>query len=77
MKPRDPCAMCERFDHENYPKQAAAGLGRCTGYDNPGTPINFVRHDAPPCVLFNRAKNRAQRERFVAGLQAKKEMETA
>jgi hypothetical protein len=77
MKPRDPCAICERFTTKDYPEQAAAGLGRCTGFDNPGTPISFVRHDAPPCVLFMRAKNRAQRERFVAGLQNKKETDTA
>jgi len=69
--------MCERFTTKDYPEQAAAGMGRCTGFDNDGTPPQFVRHDAPPCVLFNRAKNRAQRERFVAGLQNKKEMEIA
>jgi hypothetical protein len=66
MKPFEPCAMCERFTIQGYDRQAAAGMGRCTGFDNPGEPIKFVRHDAPPCVLFNRAKNRAQRERFVA-----------
>lgn len=75
MKPREPCAMCGRFTVADYPQQAAAGMGRCTGFDNDGTPPQFVRHDAPPCVLFVRAQNWAQRERFVA--QQQKEEATA
>lgn len=80
MSPFDPCAMCERFTTAGYDQQAAAGMGRCTGFDNDGEPVKFVPHDGAPCVLFNRAKNRAQRERFVAGLQSKQqkpETETA
>lgn len=62
----DPCAMCDRFTTKGYDRQAAAGMGRCTGFDNDGTPESFVRADAAPCVLFNRAKsNVAPRQRFL------------
>jgi hypothetical protein len=67
-----PCWACERSTIAGYDQQAAAGLVRCTGFDNDGEPVKFVPYDAtPPCPLFNRAKNRAQRERFVAGLKTK------
>jgi hypothetical protein len=56
MKPRDPCAMCSRFTTAGYDQQAAAGMGRCTGFDNDGQPEQFVRHDQAPCVLFLRRK---------------------
>lgn len=71
MKPRDPCAMCERFTTKDYPEQAAAGMGRCMAFDEPGQPEVFVSWDNKPGVLFNRAKNRAQRERYVTGLREK------
>jgi hypothetical protein len=67
-----PCAMCSRFTIAGHAQQAAAGMGRCTGFDK------FVAHDAPPCVLFLRERDRTQqaaRERFVARQQ--KEMAEA
>lgn len=69
-----PCAMCQRFTIAGYDQQAAAGMGRCTGFDK------FVAHDAPPCVLFLRERDRTQqaaRERFVARQQENKELEQA
>jgi hypothetical protein len=72
-----PCWACERSRMQGYEQQVAAGLVRCTGFDNDGQPEQFVPYDStPPCPLFNRAKNRAQREKFVAGLQYKP-LETA
>jgi hypothetical protein len=53
----DPCAMCSRFTTAGYDQQAAAGMGRCTGFDNDGEPEKFVPADAQPaCVLFSRRK---------------------
>lgn len=80
MTPHQPCAMCQRFTIAGYDQQAAAGMGRCTGFDNEGTPPQFVRHDAPPCVLFLRERDRTQqaaRERFVARQQENKTLEVA
>lgn len=58
----DPCAMCARFITEGYEQQVAAGMGRCTGFDNDGEPEKFVPATAtPPCPLFNAAPNREQR----------------
>ena len=63
----DPCAMCDRFTTKGYDQEAAAGKGRCTGYDNDGTPPRFVlATDAPMCVLFTRATNQAPRQRFLS-----------
>lgn len=62
----DPCAMCERFTIAGYDQQAAAGMGRCTGFDNDGESEKFVPATAvPPCPLFNAAPNRDQRRRFL------------
>lgn len=61
-----PCAFCEKFAIAGYERQAAAGQGRCTGFDMPGTPETFVAWDARPCVLFHPARNRVARERFAA-----------
>lgn len=62
----DPCAMCERFTIAGYGEQAAAGIGRCTGFDNDGEAEKFVPAAAtPPCPLFNAAPNRDQRRRFL------------
>lgn len=81
MKAREPCAMCERFTTAGYDQQAAAGMGRCTGFDNEGTLERFVPADAAPCVLFKRAKDAAPRARFLERARdtskQKSEMETA
>ena len=53
----DPCAMCARFHTAGYDQQAAAGMGRCTGFDDEDTLERFVPADAvPACVLFTRRK---------------------
>lgn len=63
----DPCAMCSRFTVQSYDQQAAAGMGRCTGFDNDGTTVSFVPADGAPCVLFLRAKtNVMPRQRFLS-----------
>jgi len=63
----DPCAMCSRFTTAGYDQQAAAGMGRCTGFYNEGTLERFVPADAAPCVLFVRAKaNVIPRQRFLS-----------
>jgi len=67
----DPCAFCERFTTAKHPEQAAAGLGRCTGFDQPGRPEAFVAWDNAPCVLFKEARDRAPRARYVAQQQEK------
>ena len=72
-RPHDPCACCARFSTADHPTEAAGGMGRCTGYDNPGEPIKFVPHDGQPCVLFNATKHRAARERYVGQMQAKQQ----
>ena len=60
----DPCAMCSRFTTAGYDQQAAAGMGRCTGFDNEGTPEKFVRADAvEACVLFSRRKVQTTNQR--------------
>lgn len=69
----DPCAMCDRFTTKGYDQQAAAGMGRCTGFDNDGEPIKFVPADGAPCVLLNRATNVRQRQRFIADVKAKQQ----
>jgi hypothetical protein len=68
-----PCAMCERFDTAKHPQQAAAGLGRCTGFDQPGQPEAFVAWDNAPYVLFKEARDRAPRARYVAQQQAQQQ----
>jgi len=68
-----PCAMCERFDTDQYRQQAAAGLGRCTGFDQPSQPEAFVAWDNAPCVLFKEARDRAPRARYVAQQQAQQQ----
>mgnify|MGYP000748625695 CR=1 FL=1 len=74
----DPCAMCERFTIAGYDKQAAGGMGRCTGFDNDGEPEKFVPASATPaCVLFNPAANRAQRRRFLEQCNATEQMKEA
>ena len=65
MTAHQPCAYCDRFTIADYPTEAAGGMGRCTGFDNPGEPVKFVPHDGQPCVLFLRAKNERQRRAFV------------
>lgn len=61
----DPCAMCSRFTTAGYDQQAAAGMGRCTGFDNDDTTVSFVPADATPaCVLFKRRKAEPTQKRF-------------
>lgn len=76
MTAHDPCVHCERFSIPGHPQQAAAGLGRCTGFDQPGQPEAFVAWDNAPCVLFKEARDRAPRARYVAQQQAKTNNET-
>jgi hypothetical protein len=74
MTAYDPCAMCARFSVKDHPEQAAAGNGWCDAWQK------FVPWNGQIGVLFIRAKNRGQRERFVAqhlGKQRKTETETA
>lgn len=64
------CAQCQHFslkgdDGKSLP-QAAAGIGRCHGYDGYVAPVEpFVRWDTPHCVLFGKAKDIGLRLRWV------------
>lgn len=60
-----PCAMCHHFHTEGYPKQAAIGWGRCTGFDVPTRPIAFMHATAESCVLFGAGDNVAARQSFL------------
>lgn len=57
------CAQCHNFAMKEYPEQARAGKGRCTGYDGSMAPLRdpFVAWDSRSCVLYTRSPNQAKR----------------
>lgn len=64
-RPPSPCVLCSRFHRQD---NAPPGHGMCTGFDK------LRRHDDTneACVLFNPAKDEAQRKRWAGQQQEEK-----
>jgi hypothetical protein len=73
----DICAQCHNFAMKEYPDQAKAGKGRCTGYDGSFTPLRepFVAWDNRACVLYTRSPNQAVRVQWFEAQAAKTQQE--
>jgi hypothetical protein len=71
------CAQCHKFAMKEYPEQARAGKGRCTGYDGSFAELRdpFVAWDNRACVLYTRSPNQAARVQWFEAQEAKPQQE--
>lgn len=69
----DICARCENLTTKDYPKQSAAGKGRCAGYDAGFAQLRdpFVAWNTPSCIYFAKAANQEARTKWIEKQQTK------
>lgn len=67
---RATCATCARFTVEKGTPEAAEGIGTCTGFERP------TDAQSPFCVLYLRAANWRDRERWATRISVVREAAT-